>query len=169
MSDLIFWSRTGRRIELDYHRMIQALQGKGIYRYFLEGNEYAEKPIFVQVNENKVKQVDDGYMLNLLNEVIDDHGDATVRELFMSARNKLSFERLSLLPSLKQEFLTDDRDRSYFFFRKSVGIVYDDKIEIVPYSKVDGLIWESQIINHDLEASLQRYQNTQSAPKKTSV
>ena len=151
MKDCAFWTRTPEnRISISITRMLRVLEKQGIRRFYIS-NDILVRPIYVEVNSNKVRQVDDGYMLEYLNRIIDNHGDRYVKERFLRERGILSFERLSNLPRLESNFLTDNHDHSFFFFRNIVCQVSGDEIKLIPYEKLTGLIWESQIVDHDFD------------------
>jgi len=151
MNNLVFWSWTGQQYSLDFLKMIKALEMKGIRRYYINEADITSKPILVENQNNKVKQVTEDYLLRILIDIIREHGNDHILEMFLRARNKLSDERLSVLPKLDKSFLKDIQDHSFFFFRNQIVQVSRNKILSIPYSEIKGLIWESQIINHDLD------------------
>jgi hypothetical protein len=150
MRNQIFWARSHNRTEISVSKMMNVLANHGIRRYYVS-SESISKPVFVEVISNKVKLIDEAYMLEILQSIIKKLGNREIMETFLRMRGILSFERLSSLPKLESSFLRDTRSCSYFFFRNKVGKVTRDQIELIPYEHVKGLIWMSQIINHDLE------------------
>lgn len=53
------------------------------------------------------------------------------------------------LPDIGAEFHRDTRDVAYFYFRNGFVEVTRYNIELRPYSQLDALIWETQIIDRD--------------------
>lgn len=149
MKDLVFWTRTARNINISLTLMLRTLEKHGIRRYFVSNNTMI-KPIYVEVNSNKVRQINEGNMLELLIDIIEEHGDEFVKETFLRMRGILSLERLSHLPKLESSFLKDSNSYSYFFFRNIVCRVSRNDITLISYNDLNGLIWTSQIIDHNI-------------------
>lgn len=150
MKDLVFWTITSDGINISFTSMIKALKVMGIRRYYFGENDMTSKPFLVEIKDNKVRQIDESYMLEILSDIIDNYGNEFVRETFVRMRGKLSMERLSHLPRLDPKFLADEHDCSYFFFRNGACKVIGTEIKLIPYSDIKGLIWSSQIVDHDI-------------------
>lgn len=75
--------------------------------------------------------------------------------VFVSHRGKLRIKlkklinEAALLPYLEDNFLKDDRDTCYIPFRNTVVKITKDGPYILPYSEIQGWVWEHNIIDHD--------------------
>lgn len=57
---------------------------------------------------------------------------------------------LNLLPELKGQFNTDSKNEVYLYFLNHYCRISKGKVDYVPYKNLPGLIWKSQIIEHDI-------------------
>jgi len=156
---LYFWSietkEVKKKIEtkviIDPQKYINWLSGKGFYRYKYN-DEYF---VYVKLTNNIVEYVSKDYIKNYVFNFIEmlpnRFDNITLKQLYdyCYINNKLFFtnEQLELLPLLPNNFVKDTKNESFIFYKNTIiKITAQDYYEI-PYSSINGFIWESQIIN----------------------
>ena len=138
----------------------------GLYRYLESiGIKILElddklKRVLVRVIDNVVSEIDltgiknivIQYIKSLPWQISDNFNKDNLREIFTQGINQyLNDGAMVNVGVLTIEFLTDSSDRAFFFFKNGFIEVSKDTIERKPYSQLIGYIWESQIIDHNIE------------------
>jgi len=134
-----FWKKQGRKIQVKYTELLNYLHGIG-YRIY--------NKTLVQVVENKARLVDEDDLKRVfLNEVefeMVDHFYERVSTIFSDSGGLMA-----MINQLQGEFLRDDKFYTWLFFRNTAVKISGHEIVQIPYNKLSGYIWESDIIDRD--------------------
>lgn len=161
-----FWYETEKEVkgETKYSLRIEYV---GLYRYLkaigimkLELDDKLKR-VLVRVINNVVSEIDLAGIRNILNlyidslpwQISDNFNRDNLREIWTQGINQYLNDGAmdSNVDFLKIEFLTDSKDRAFFFFKNGFIEVSKDTIERKPYTQLSGYIWQSQIIDHSIE------------------
>lgn len=149
-----FWSFEDGAAKINANELKELLEEEGFGKIYI-GNE----PFFIWVQENVVSEVSiskiKDFIYNYVDEtILDQRRKSFVKEkLIRSARTILTESVLTFLNTLEPEFVKDEKDTAFFFFKNGFVEVTKDKIVHKPYSELDGFIWEKQKIDRNYIAN----------------
>jgi len=151
-----FWSTdmNGEDVKIYFEpeKYINWLSGNGFHRYAYTPGDY----VFIRIDNNKVKQVFVPdirafvftYVSNLPARFDLISREQLYKYVFNNNTKFFSDSTLEMLTELPIKFLRDTPEMCYLFFRNCiVRVERDGKAEQLSYGKLDGVIWESQIID----------------------
>jgi hypothetical protein len=146
-------------IIINHYRLIDLLKSFGFYRYDLnnEGDF-----VFIKIENNIVQQVDRqhiiDYFIDWLNQ---NHSDELVS--LEELKNKIykgldSYFSRNLLARLTLDkplhFLTDTKEKAFFYFKNGIVTVTRQNVDFQPYSqKFEGYLWKNQILERNFESA----------------
>jgi len=153
-------ARGGKKVyilKIKYINLYKYLKSIGIMKMELDD----KKRVLVRVIDNVVSEIDLAEIRNILKKYIkslpweispnfkrDDLHETLTQGINQYLNDGAMDHNIDFL---KIEFLTDSSDRAFFFFKNGFIEVSKDTIERKPYSQLIGYIWESQIIDHNIE------------------
>ncbi len=152
-----FWQVNNKgKVSFDFTMFVKWLKQKQIYKYNINNKDGW---ILIQIHNNKIKEI---YISDLINMVVD-YIEALPYESDNIKRNDLMeyIIRASsvIFTPLKLKFLKDanivwnkdNKKEAYFYFKDAAIKVDSENITKIQYPDLDGCIWESQIINREVE------------------
>lgn len=126
------------------------------YKFFLESNGFkkhfpsnAEKPTFVRVQSNKVKETSEAKIKDFVLDYLLENGEIEVYKYCANYQNLFSESFLLLLETIELMLLKDTKDCSFIAYQNGVIEVMKNEVKLIDYIDVDGYIWENQIIQRD--------------------
>jgi len=126
------------------------------FKYFLESNGFkkhfpsdAEKPTFVRVQSNKVKETSEAKIKDFVLNYLLSNDEIEVYKYCANFQNLFSESFLLLLETIELMLLKDTKDISFIAYRNGVIEVMKHEVKLIDYIDVDGYIWENQIIQRD--------------------
>lgn len=126
------------------------------YKFFLENNGFkkhfpagAEKPTFVRVQSNKVKETSEAKIKDYVLNYLLDNGHSEVYKYCASYQNLFTEAFLLILDTIELMLLKDTKDKSFIAYQNGVVEVTKNESKLVDYIDIDGYIWEDQIIKRD--------------------
>ncbi len=151
-----FWRVQGGKVKLDRRRFLQFLHERGIGKFYGESEHRStlvrvENKVVRRISSEKVKDFVLGYVRGLDASVIEeDCTPGEIEEMLLRGGNVyFSDALLEGLRPLDLDTKEDTAEESYFFFRNGYVRVTAEGYELLPYSQMDGVIWEDQIIERD--------------------
>jgi hypothetical protein len=128
------------------HRFIKWLSQRGFFAYFI--NNYCLA--VVKVERNIAIRFSTDMLISYITTELE-KGDQVSFQCFMDNPNKcINPALLATLPIIETIGLNDDRQTCYKAFRNTVVKITANKIEYVPYEKLEFVIWKDEIINHSI-------------------
>ncbi|MCS3853759.1 hypothetical protein GGP78_000409 [Salinibacter ruber] len=150
-----FWHVTdGGKVNIAQKDLIDFLTGRGFRKLYAGTDESA----LVQVEDNVVsltsgERIKDHVVTYLKDEV---PGERGVAEALMRGSNYyFSGSLFEFLPVLKQDFHRASPRKGYRYYQNGFVEITPWGYALCPYSELDGLVWEEQIIDrpfHDLSS-----------------
>lgn len=126
------------------------------YKYFLENNGFkkhfpadAEKPTFVRVQSNKVKETSDAKIKDFVLNYLLENGKTEVYKYCASYHNLFIESFLLILDTIDLMLLKDTKEKSFIAYKNGVVEISKNEYKLIDYIDIDGYIWEGQIIQRD--------------------
>ena len=137
---------------VDYSMYVDWLKKKGFYKYYMGGSV-----MFVRKTGNLLEEA----QIPQINDVIKDHIRNVRQDMFMlnnliSIEQKLlRWEKLMFLDTLPEEFICDDKDSSWLFFRNAaVKVEKGLDIAVYEYKELALPVWKKSLIDRDFQADI---------------
>ena len=144
---LIFWDTDKNgKLSLNDYKFKLFLENRGFYKVQLNELEFTFVKVYnniiTEVNETNIKD----FVLSHVLEV-----DMQVYNFFAKSTSKFSENYLNQLATRNLSMLRDTESTSYLFFLNGVVKVTVDKIEIIDYINIKGLVWQKNIIPYNFK------------------
>ena len=147
-----FWDEDGK---INPTRMINFLKEEGFGAYYIGKDECNSTPVLVKVKNNIVSIVNEDYIQKYIyNHVKKALLESENYAKIMNAiyRQKLNTFKFSiLLDTVNILFIRDTKNNTYFFFKNGAVKTTRDAIDLIPYGELGGVVWESDIIQFDIQ------------------
>lgn len=128
------------------HRFRNFLVENGFAKYYAShGSEF----VLVHKDGCKIRQVHDDYIKDIIIEYLYELEDKRIFDAYSGSMKIQKNDFLSFLPNITSMFLRDDRNTSYLYYRNCVVRVTKDGVDTIPYDMVDGIVWDSTIVDRD--------------------
>lgn len=138
-----FWKREKSKIKIKYTDLLNWFHSIG-YRLY-NGS-------IVQVINNAVELVDESTMKRaFIGEVEFEVQDDMFEKVSTIFNEKGGL--MSMLSEIEDNFIQDDKDSTWIFFRNIAIKITEDNIDPIEYKTLTGYIWKSDIINRDYYGS----------------
>ena len=135
--------------KLDNIQFTQWLEFRGFRTYFINGHNSE----IVRIVDNKASKVSDDLLINYLSETLKS-GDVNSYNAFMSApHSTLIKAMLKTLPKVANIGIKSNQFTSYHAFLNGVVMVDKGMFKLIPYHELPFVIWESEIIQHELNVN----------------
>lgn len=146
-----------KEININLFELLELLYSFGFRRF---DKDNRGNYIFIQIIDNVVEEVSKPFIIDYFIKYLNkNHSDEELsyKELLNkiyrgidSYFSKIILERLNLDTPLN--FITDTKDKSFFYFKNGIVTVSQDKgISFGDYSKMGGYIWKNQIIDRNFK------------------
>lgn len=157
----IFWEETMNAkgqpvLKLSKMKLIRVLERNGYAKYWVDENIST----LVNIQNNIICEVTPETIIDFVKSKIEAlpqqisenfEKSALLEYLMNNVVTLRSKDFLELISAKKIHFHTDTKDTSYFYFQNGYVVVSKDKVELKPYSELDGYIWKDQKIEHNLK------------------
>ena len=146
-----FWStqeqKNGKqKVVVDVLKYKFFLENNGFKKYFPSG---AEKPTFVRVQSNKVKETSEAKIKDFVLNYLLDKGQSEVYKYCASYQNLFTESFLLILDTIELMLLKESKNKSFIAYSNGVVEVTKDGVKLVDYIDIEGYIWDNQIIKRD--------------------
>lgn len=139
------------KMVVNYYDFLKFLDKKKIYRFDRE-NDY----IFVQVvNDKIVKRIN----IPIIKDLVSDHVEknkskeevrAIIHTLFKYENSLFTEKKLAALKKFTGNFSRDNKNEAFLYYKDAFVKITSNNFEALPYEKLCGFIWESQIIERNI-------------------
>ncbi len=151
-----FWHVDGGKVKLDRRRFLQFLHERGIGKFYGESERrstlvHVENKVVRRTSSEEVKDFVLGHVRGLgASAIEEDCTPGEIEEMLLRGANVyFSDALLEGLRPLDLDFKQDTAGESFFFYQNGYVRVTAEGFELLPYSQMDGVIWEDQIIERD--------------------
>lgn len=135
---------------------------KGIYRF--KKNSKGEEFICITnniaefISLQDIKRITFDYLKSLPDYFDGIEKSQLIEFLLKGSGRYFNMSHMECTPTLSKEFFRDTQDEAFLFFKNSIVQINKDSIQQSDYSKLDKLIWKSQVL--DFEFNLQQEKET---------
>ncbi len=155
-----FWGINKQgKIEINERLLVQFLNQIGFASYYTTSSNRTAEPQFlyksgnivdpisqIRIHREVIKKIESGIIVE---DILPAGIKNAVVSKLISSKCLTKKETLAILPELDKPLISDTENTAYFFYRNIAVIVTSDNIELVPFEKINGYLWESQIIGRD--------------------
>lgn len=135
-----------QKISVDVLKYKIFLETNGFKKYFPTG---AEKPTFVRVVSNKVKETSEAKIKDFVLNYLLDSGLRDVYSYCANYQNLFTESFLLILDTIELMLLNDTKQKSFIAYQNGVLEIDKNEAKLVDFIDIDGYIWEEQIIKRD--------------------
>jgi hypothetical protein len=147
-----FWTFTNNgSVKVSPHKYKTWLESHGYFKFYPEGEGYS----FVKKNQNLLEVTDPIKIKDfVLNSLLEDENIGYLPYDYMAGSARyFTSDFLTLLKTEKVDVMKDDEHNCFLYFQNGVVNVKRDKIEVIDYIDVNGLVWANQIVNRNFTKS----------------
>lgn len=150
-----FWKVNDEQVAIVRRLFIQFLEDSGFHKMGLEsGYDFIriEKNVVKRIEVHHIKDYVRTYIRAIPEVELDGISRGEILDAVLKSSNvNLGQGALEWLVPTEIEFAEDTREKAYVFFRNGYVEVTKDDIKQFDYKKLEGKIWEKQIINRDFK------------------
>ena len=147
IKDVQFWHIDKKGgVEFVNHRYREFLVENGYAKYYATSNGTFS---LVQRTGCVIKEVMDEHIKDFVIEYLYNLDDKRIFDAYSGSMKIQKDDFLSFLPNISSQFIRDDKNRSYVYYRNCIVCVTIDGIHMIGYDEMDKLIWENQILDRD--------------------
>lgn len=138
-----------------------------------------ENDILVKVSDNIVLEIDikelrtfvlNGLLKLLPDKISENFNKKQLHEVLLKGINSyISLDKISDIDVDRPEFVRDTDDEAYFFFKNGFVVVSKAGIQRKDYAELKGYIWNSQVIDFEIEVIKDKYQIQTSQTDETEL
>lgn len=150
------WERSRRRFwriadnntaVINENDLIEFLQEDGFGKYYIGKNSVYIKVTLNVVEEMSIDRIKDHINNYIKEEVMEARVKRALRTAVIKRGKTLFTESaLGFLEELNIEFVRDTKEEAFFYYDNCIVKVTKGKVVELPYSELDGVIWERQMI-----------------------
>jgi hypothetical protein len=145
-----FWYYTDKeQIKLATFRFLQYLEYNNIFKFYPD--EESGVYLFVKNDKNFISIFEEPKIKDFVLTDLRRRGCIDAFELMANNTSYFNGNYLSMVKSIDVKFNKDDANTSYIYYQNAVVKTTKDKIEKIPYSEINDLIWKNQVIKRDIK------------------
>ena len=134
-------------IKIAHNILKDFLQHNGFYRYEINKDKF----LFVQIENNIVTERNFLYVRDFVLNYLLEINEPLVYNSFMDS-SKFNSNTLSIIDSVKINWMRDTKDECFIFYRNTVvSVTRESGIKCLNYSDVNGMVWNTQIVQRDFK------------------
>lgn len=146
----IFWEISEKgKIRISFYRFDIYLKEMGISKYFQDA-ESAQFD-FVTKDDNFINWTDPKRIKDIVKRDLLNRGYVDVWDAMASNTSYFSKDYLSMLDTIEIDYKRDDKNTSFIYYKNYAVKTTKKKIELIPYNKLNALVWKKQVIDRDIE------------------
>ncbi|MBI2418845.1 MAG: hypothetical protein HYV28_13285, partial [Ignavibacteriales bacterium] len=140
-------------VDVNHFQLIKFLESHGFAKLYLTNSFTYVKAVDNRIKEKMPQEIKD-FILNSVKKdnqkgLSNDFRDEVMNELIAHNGKYLSDKLFECVESKEMELLKDTAKLGRVFFKNCFVEVTEDNIITRPYTELDGLIWDAQIIDND--------------------
>lgn len=142
-----FWYYTEKEvIKLATFRFLTYLENNNITKYYpnSEGGS-----LFIKKDNNFIKEFNENRIKDFTLSDLRHRGEIDAFELCASSLMTFNQKYLSMLSTSHIDIQRDTKEESFIYYKNTAVKTTKDGTELIPYSSLNGLVWEDQVIDRD--------------------
>tara|TARA_R110002020_G_scaffold324685_1_gene540325 strand:- start:192 stop:2519 length:2328 start_codon:yes stop_codon:yes gene_type:complete len=144
-----FWYYTENdAIKLSSSRFKTYLESNNISKYYPSADSGF---LFIKKDSNFIKEFDENRIKDFtLNDLLN-RSEIDAFELCADNLRTFNGNYLSFLNTSKIDIQRDTRDKGFIYYKNTAVKITQDETELIPYSSLNGLVWENQVIDRNFQ------------------
>jgi len=144
-----FWYYTeNETIKLATFRFLNYLENNNISKYYPDEN--SDKFFFIKKDENFVSEFGEAKIKDFTLTDLRNRGLIDAFELMANNNNNFSSQYLSMISTVDVNVNRDSKGTSFVYYKNGVVKTTKNSSEVLPYNKIDSLVWKKQVIDRDI-------------------
>jgi hypothetical protein len=146
-----FWYYTEKEvIKLATFRFLNYLENNNITKYYpnSEGGS-----LFIKKNNNFIKEFNENRIKDFTLSDLRSRGEIDAFELCAGSLMTFNQKYLSMLSTSQIDIQRDTKEESFIYYQNTAVKTTKKGAELIPYSSLNGLVWEDQVIDRDFTPS----------------
>ena len=142
-----FWFYTEKEvIKLATFRFLNYLENNNITKYYpnSEGGS-----LFIKKDNNFIKEFNENRIKDFTLKDLRARGEIDAFELCATSLITFNPKFLSMLSTSEIDIQRDTKDESFIYYKNTAVKTTKEGAELIPYSSLNGLVWEDQVIDRD--------------------
>ena len=156
------WQRSRRRFWrmndsntaaiINENDLIEFLQEDGFGKYYLSSNAVYVKVVNNVAEEMSLDKIKDHINNYLEDEITEQRVKRAIKTAIIKrGKTLLAESALGFLQTLHIEFVRDTKNEAFFYYENCIVRVTKDDVSELPYSELNGVIWEKQKIKRSFK------------------
>jgi len=146
----VFWEYDEKgKIKISSFRFDTYLKNKGIAKYFQDKESAAYD--FISKDDSFINWIDTNRIKDIVKKDLISQGYIDIWDEMASNTRYFTKEYLNMLSTIDVKYKTDTKNESFIFYKNYAVKTTKDKIQKIPYSKIDNLIWRKQVIDREIQ------------------
>ncbi len=143
-----FWRNEDGKIKISHSMLIEFLNQNGDRKLKVSNGKF----ILVKQEGKFIKETNEGEIIDFIISFIKKIKDYGLLEVFIKGiGNYISIKKLGLLNAIELVDDKDLKDASRFYFRNTIVEVYQDRVDLIGYDKLEKTIWWDRLLNGNFE------------------
>ncbi len=134
-----FWTRTGNRVNVKYHELNHYFKELGYRVHMGQLVQVINNVVTIREPKDLIRQ-----FLSNVEPIVRDQFHERVGTIF---NEKGGF--MAMLDELDDNFIRDDSDSTWLFFRNRAVCIHADRTDEYLYKELNGYIWADNVLNRD--------------------
>lgn len=152
VSDEFWYYTENDAIKLSSSRFKTYLESNNISKFYPSEDSGF---LFIKKDSNFIKEFDENRIKDFtLNDLLS-RSEIDAFELCADNLRTFNGNYLSFLNTSQIDIQRDTRDKGFIYYKNTAVKITEDRTELIPYSSLNGLVWENQVINRDFKPSEQ--------------
>lgn len=144
-----FWFYTENgAIRMATFRFLKYLENNMVSKYYPNENSGY---LYIKKDDNFIKEFDENRIKDFTLSDLRKRGQIDAFELCANNNNTFSRGFLSMLSTSDIRIQRDTKTESYIYYQNTAVRTTKDTVDLIPYSDIEGLVWENQVIKRDFE------------------
>ena len=142
-----FWYYTEKEvIKLASFRFKKYLENNNITKYYpSEDGGF----LFIKKDSNFIKEFNENRIKDFTLNNLLDRSEIDAYELCANSMLTFNQKYLSMLSTSQIDIQRDTKDEAFIYYNNTAVKTTKEGAELIPYSSLNGLVWEDQVINRD--------------------
>ena len=142
-----FWYYTEKEvIKMATFRFKTYLQSNNISKYYPSADSGY---LFIKKDNNFIKEFDENRIKDFTLNDLETRGEVDAYELCAGSMLTFNPKHLSMLSTSKIDIQRDNKEESFIYYNNTAVKTTKEGTELIPYSSLNGLVWEDQVINRE--------------------
>lgn len=140
-------TRNGVKWEINHSKFKRWVRDQGIHTLKVSKKDY----IIVKIEDGIVRDISKKEFSDIVVDYLDALGADNIYDIYAKNSSMRTGTYVDLIPLIDINFIKDTEDYCYIFFKNETVCINKDDVITVDRLKMDGMIWQDQVIDRQFE------------------